>query len=411
MGGAARRVLSVAGLTVDICLPPGVDGNRLACGVRELTAAHGPAADLFRARAFDVIDAFCRELNASTFQDDLARLAEVVTKLEANTHQLVFFGSGLRAFANQAVAQFTGWSIPGVGEPGQRLRPRTRLYDTADADTLRQVVETLSFERAGLVFIADCDCPTALRQAETVLPAAQRALAQEALAGRLALLQPQDVSGQEPQLAEMIGAAGGDVVTLHDTGGLVSCLSLSAGLARGLDIEALRDGALSLGEALKTPADEGVLSGLSWAALSIARAAEAGPRAVVGVETISVALSDRLGRLPAFAAGVWNKALGAVTAPAAPHDRQPRVRMLAGPQAMRGQDLELLGFGISGPCAVDVIGVQLPEAIGCDWPALGHCVRRLSLQGFEPRALGAVMALAVLEARICAACVDMTAAE
>ncbi|MEM7777628.1 MAG: hypothetical protein AAF732_18700, partial [Pseudomonadota bacterium] len=162
--------------------------------------------------------------------DDVARI--LIAGLEVHTRQIAFFGSGLSSLSNQAAAQFQGWNIPGVGEGAQRLRPRTRIYDTCDPDTLRQVGETLDFSRTGLIFMADAYRDTSLQQARILLPVAQEAIGRDGLAQRLACVHGASGAMHHPELADLIEASGGKVLTLTSAEEAFSVHGLLVGLSR-----------------------------------------------------------------------------------------------------------------------------------------------------------------------------------
>ena len=58
---------------------------------------------------------------------DLAEAEAALARLSAGARTLVCFGTGGSSLGGETLAQLGGWYIPGVAEPDQDKRPRTRF--------------------------------------------------------------------------------------------------------------------------------------------------------------------------------------------------------------------------------------------------------------------------------------------
>ncbi|MGF1649750.1 MAG: hypothetical protein ACFCUN_04815, partial [Hyphomicrobiaceae bacterium] len=260
------------------------------------------------------------QVRAHLAADDVGRLTHAVAKLSQDSRLIVFFGSGRSSQTNQAIAQVAGWNIPGVGEPAQKLRPRTRIYSTCDPDTLRQLAQSLDFTRTALVFAPDSHVPqTTLTQARALMPACLGALG-PAAGERIVCLAPHGQGigpavGATAELISQIERVGGQIVPVLEPGFGLSAAQLMVGIARGVDVAAVQAGALAKLAAMRTEltgeigdddapsphgpdghaADVDAQAALVWQAYLGARLAiDAACRRVTAVQVMSA--SDRMAR-------------------------------------------------------------------------------------------------------------------
>lgn len=357
-------------------------------------------------------------LGSACFPTDLARVRDLISVLESRSRQLVIFATGLTGLANQSIAQFTGWSIPGVGEGANRSKPRTRLYDTTDPDTLSQLVASLNFDACALIFIAGTQAEATHVQARTVLAQAQDRIGREALCERLACLHARAGKLHDRELASLVAGNGGYVVEVDGCGDALSPLGLFAGVARDLGVLEIRRGA---GEVIERASDAGDWASLTsiWSGLgnllassgagfskppdpSSARMDRNGPSAMI------VPYADRLSRFAAWAGAYRNIALAegpAIGPGGGPVRRGPAVAVA--PQSMHGQDLRGLGIRSEAGAMIDIVGVAFDERLADAFLAEGHMVRLLSLSDYGPRAFGALIGLAMVDAQLAAAGVEI----
>ncbi|MEM9029147.1 MAG: hypothetical protein AAGC70_12335 [Pseudomonadota bacterium] len=382
---------TIAGLNWEIWCPDTQFAASRLDLAHSLVAGHHETSDPFAHIVDAVLARIDQSLRADQFEADDDAARRLIADLEVHTRQIAFFGSGLSSLSNQAAAQFQGWNIPGVGEGAQRLRPRTRIYDTCDPDTLRQVGETLDFSRTGLIFMADAYRDTSLQQARTLLPVAQAAIGRDGLAQRLACVHGASGAMHHPELADLIEASGGKVLTLKDAAETFSVHGLLVGMSRGLDLMSVRAGACAVVAALHDP----VRPVLVWPALMSPVLAQS----TANDDRIIIPVADRLARFSAWACARWNIAQDASSEVRAKEDSGAAPsRMTVSPQSMCGQDPAGLGLHVGGSALVDLHGVAPTRPLAGDLAAHGHFVRQLSLSSYDAHAYGALMALMEVEA-------------
>ena len=353
-------------------------------------------------------------------RDDIDAAREALATLTKDARSLVFFGTGGSSLGGQTLAQLGGWGIPGDdGNGGQRDRPRTRFYDNLDPRTLERALSSLDLGTTRFVVISKSGkTPETLVQAIAAIEAVRAA----GLRGRipalfLGLTEPR--SKATNGLRDLCEAL--SIPTLpHDPniGGRFSALTnvgLLPALARGLDVEALRDGAGSVVKALievRAPHDFAPAVG---AAVAIGLAKERGVKV-----NVMLPYSDRLSRFAAWYVQLWGESLGKNgegTTPVAalgPVDQHSQLQLYLGgaPQhfitvvrencAGSGPrvtpDLAKIAHAeyLSGHAAGDLVAAQqkaIPEAL----LAAGRPVRTIDLERLDERALGALLMHFMLE--------------
>jgi glucose-6-phosphate isomerase len=320
----------------------------------------------------------------------------------------------------QTLAQLGGWGIPGDdGNGGQRDRPRTRFYDNLDPRTLDRALSSLDLGTTRFVIISKSgNTPETLVQAIAAIEAVRAAgLDARIPALFLGLTEPRSKATNGLRvLCEALS-----IPTLpHDPniGGRFSALTnvgLLPALARGLDVEALRDGAGSVVSALlgaRTPLDFAPAVG---AAVAIGLAKERGVKV-----SVMLPYSDRLSRFAAWYVQLWGESLGKQgegTTPVAalgPVDQHSQLQLYldgapqhfitvvrencggSGPRV--SADLAKIAHAeyLSGHAAGDLVAAQqkaIPEAL----LAAGRPVRTIDFERLDERALGALMMHFMLE--------------
>ena len=353
-------------------------------------------------------------------RDDIDAAREALAALTKDARTLVFFGTGGSSLGGQTLAQLGGWGIPGDdGNGGQRDRPRTRFYDNLDPRTLERALSSLDLGTTRFVVISKSGkTPETLVQAIAAIEAVRAA----GLRGRipalfLGLTEPR--SKATNGLRDLCEAL--SIPTLpHDPniGGRFSALTnvgLLPALARGLDVEALRDGAGSVVKALievRAPHDFAPAVG---AAVAIGLAKERGVKV-----NVMLPYSDRLSRFAAWYVQLWGESLGKNgegTTPVAalgPVDQHSQLQLYldgapqhfitvvrencAGSGPRVTPDLAKITHSeyLSGHAAGDLVAAQqkaIPEAL----LAAGRPVRTIDLERLDERALGALLMHFMLE--------------
>jgi glucose-6-phosphate isomerase len=241
---------------------------------------------------------------------DLAEAAAALTKLAAGAKTIVFFGTGGSGLGGQTLAQLAGWNIPGGADAAQKKRPRTRFYDNLDADTLSRGIADLDLASTRFVVTSKSgNTPETLVQALVVLDALAKAgLAAKIPELMLGITEPAK-RGVKNGLRGLFASKGIPLLEHHTgIGGRFSVLTnvgLLPALARGLDAGAVRAGAKSVIEAMrsaKTPADFAPAVG---AALAVALSKDKGIRIQV-----MMPYADRLGKFGHWFVQLWAESLG-----------------------------------------------------------------------------------------------------
>jgi glucose-6-phosphate isomerase len=353
-------------------------------------------------------------------RDDIAAARATLATLIKDAKTLVFFGTGGSSLGGQTLAQLGGWGIPGDdGNGGERDRPRTRFYDNLDARTLARSLAGLDLAATRFVVISKSgNTPETLIQIIGALEAVRAA----GLGNRipelfLGLTEPRSAATNGLRdLCESLS-----IPTLpHDPkiGGRFSGLTnvgLLPALARGLDVEALREGSGTVVEGLLAVGAPKDFAPALGAAVAVGLAKERGVKV-----SVMMPYSDRLSRFAAWYVQLWGESLGKRgkgTTPVAalgPVDQHSQLQLyldgakqhvitvvreavcVAGPRV--SGDLAGIAHAeyLSGRTAGDLVAAQqkaIPEAL----VAAGRPVRTIDVAKLDERALGALMMHFMLE--------------
>src|SRR6476659_7879273 len=353
-------------------------------------------------------------------RDDIEAARAAVAALTKDAKTLVFFGTGGSSLGGQTLAQLGGWGIPGDdGNGGRGDRPRTRFFDNLDARTLERALANLDLATTRFVVISKSgNTPETLIQIIAAIETVRRA----GLGPRipdlfLGLTEPRSTATNG--LRDLCEAL--SIPTLpHDPkiGGRFSGLTnvgLLPALVRGLEVEALRDGARSVIQALLEAKASKDFAPAVGAAVAIGLAKER--RVKVNV---MLPYSDRLSRFAAWYVQLWGESLGKNgegTTPVAalgPVDQHSQLQLYldgapqhfitvvrencAGSGPRVTPDLAKIAHAeyLSGHAAGDLVAAQqtaIPEAL----LAAGRPVRTIDLERLDARALGALLMHFMLE--------------
>jgi glucose-6-phosphate isomerase len=351
---------------------------------------------------------------------DLAEAEAALARLSAGARTLVFFGTGGSSLGGETLAQLGGWYIPGVAEPDQDERPRTRFYDNLDAHTLERALAHLDLATTRFV-VTSKSGGTAETLAQAI--AALAAVKTAGLADRipelfLGITEPA-IEGRRNGLRELFAGLGIPMLDHHTgIGGRFSCLTnvgLIPALARGLDPYAIRAGARAVVEAMLAAKRAKDFAPALGAVGAVALAKEKGVRTVV-----LMPYADRLARFAHWYVQLWAESLGKKgegTSPVAalgPLDQHSQLQLfMDGPReifttivrvASAGSGpvidkamAQAAGVGFMGGRRIgDVVDAQahaVPEALA----RAGRPVRTFDLDRLDERSMGALLMHFMLE--------------
>lgn len=359
-------------------------------------------------------------LRVPEWRDDIIAARSALAALTKNAKTLVFFGTGGSSLGGQTLAQLGGWGIPGDdGNGGQRDRPRTRFYDNLDARTLERALGSLDLAKTRFVVISKSgNTPETLIQTIAAIEAVRAAgLGKRIPELFLGLTEPRsNATNGLGDLCESLS-----IPTLpHDPkiGGRYAALTnvgLLPALARGLDVEALRDGAHAVVQALLAASIPMDFAPAVGAAVAVGLAKERGVKV-----SVMLPYSDRLSRFAAWYVQLWGESLGKQgegTTPVAalgPVDQHSQLQLYLdgspqhlitvvrdtcagrGPRVMRDLAKTAHAEYLVGYAAGDLVAAQqkaIPEAL----IAARRPVRTIDLERLDERALGALMMHFLLE--------------
>ena len=351
---------------------------------------------------------------------DIAAAEAAIAALSEGARNIVFLGTGGSSLGGQALSQLKGWNLPGGADVGQRERPRTRFYDNLDAITLGRALASLDLASTRFVVISKSGgTPETLSQAVAALAAVRDAgLADRIPRTFLAVADPP--KGGKLSGLRQLAADFGIPVLDHEPGiggrfSVLTNVGLLPGLARGLDVRALRRGAKAVVDGLIAAKSAADFAPAAGAALAIGLLREKGIKV-----SVMMPYADRLGRFGNWYVQLWAESLGkggAGTTPLAclgPLDqhsqlqlfmdgpREHLINVVRAPSAGIGPVLDpdlcnRAGIGFIGGRALgDLVAAQaeaVPEALG----KAGRPVRLIDLDRLDETAFGALLMHMMLE--------------
>ena len=359
-------------------------------------------------------------LRVPEWRDDIAEARAALASLSKEARTLIFFGTGGSSLGGQTLAQLGGFGIPGDDKHGSATRPRMRFYDNLDARTLQSALSGLDLASTRFVVISKSGgTPETLVQAIAALDAVRAAGLTERIPDMFLAVTEPKVAGASNGLRALCEHFAIPTLDHHPKiGGRFAGLTnvgLLPALARGLDVEALREGAHTVVQSMLEAERAGDFDAAVGAAVTIGLAKERGVRACV-----MFPYADRLSRFADWYVQLWGESLGkdgegttpvGALGPVDQHSQlqlyldgtpQHLLTVIREPCEGRGpvlaQDLaELANAGyLAGHSAGDLVAAQqraIPDALG----AQGRPVRIIDLEILDERALGALMMHFMLE--------------
>jgi glucose-6-phosphate isomerase len=404
--------------SVDGCLEAriGAGGLSAAAVGERLRALEGPLSELKAAYH----DGSLPHLRVPEATEDLAAAEAAMARLADGATLILFLGTGGSSLGGQTLAQLTGWNIPGAADDAQRHRPRTRFLDNLDAGSLAGALEKIDLATTRFVVTSKSGgTPETLTQALAALGAVRQAGLEARIPDLFLGLTDPAVAGKSNGLRALAAKFGFPVLD-HPPGvggrfsGLTS-VGLLPGIARGLDMRAVRQGARAVVDAMLAARGPGDLVPAVGATVAVALAETKGIRV-----NVMMPYTDRLQRFGAWYVQLWAESLGKNgrgTAPIAclgPLDQHSQLQLfmdgprehfmtvVRAPSEGAGPKLDadlasIAGIGFMGGRSVgDLVAAQaqaVPEAL----MRAGRPVRTIDVDRLDPEALGALLMSTMLE--------------
>jgi glucose-6-phosphate isomerase len=288
--GTGRRLVTQS---VTGCLEPaigrsGLSASALAQWVGRLDAA---VSDLRTAYERGTL----AHLRVPEATADITDAEAAMAVLSEGAQTIVFLGTGGSSLGGQALAQFSGWNLPGGADESQRGRPRTRFYDNLDATTLARALATLDLETTRFVVISKSGgTPETLAQAVAALASVKAAGMGDRIGRHFLALADPATGGKTSGLRQLARDFGFPVLD-HEPGiggrfSVLTNVGLLPAIARGLDVRALRQGARAVVEGLLKAKSAADIAPAVGAATAVAHLRVRGVE-VYGMKTIP----DRVG--------------------------------------------------------------------------------------------------------------------
>ena len=385
---------------VDTCFAPAVAGG--------LTPSEFNAALQRTTGALDKLRSWHADgslplLRLAAARDDLVAVKRIADRFRREFNDVVILGTGGSSLGGQALYAL---SDLGFGPPPGS--PRLRFLDNIDPATFEALFKSVRLARTGFVAISKSGSTA---ETMTQLIICLDALRREGLklADHVAV-----ITEQKNNVMRRMAASHGFAILDHDPniGGRFAGLTnvgLLPALARGLDVEALREGASTVVSSMLDAKRAAEFAPAIGAAIAIGLAKERDVRA-----SVMLPYADRLARFAAWYVQLWGESLGkdgeGVTPVAAlgPVDQHSQLQLYldGAPQHLvtvireacegRGPRLapdlaKLVGAEyLAGHAAGDLVAAEqraIPEAL----IAHGRPVRTIDLEVLDERALGALM--------------------
>jgi len=258
----------------------------------------------------EFIDKSLPLLSICSERSDIEDAAQALQSLSTNADLIIFFGTGGSSLGGQALAQMSGWNLPGVGEQREQGRPRTRFYDNLDPNTLERALSKIDLEKTRFIVTSKSGGTTeTLAQTIVALEQVKAAgLAQEIPNLFLGITQPKK-PGTKNGLRALFEHLNIPMLDHHTgIGGRFSCLTnvgLIVALSRGMDAHLIRHGAKDIIDQMMAIDDPRLFSPTLGAAVAMALNEHKGI-----CTSVMMPYTDRLGRLAHWYAQLWAESLG-----------------------------------------------------------------------------------------------------
>ena len=347
-------------------------------------------------------------------RDDLIAAKAALDKLCKGAKTLIFFGTGGSGLGGRMLAQYSSWYIPGENDGQKADHPTVLFYDNLDGTTLDRLYDSLDLATTRFVLISKSGgTPETLMQGLTALQAVTNTGFGEHIPNMfLGLTEPYGESANNglrdvcehykiPTLEHHL-RVGGRFSVLTNVG-------LLPAMARGLNVEAIRDGATQMVQMMLDCKDPAQFAPAVGAALNVALDKENNIRNLV-----LMPYCDQLGEFGSWYAQLWAESLGksgngsTPIAALGPVDQHSQLQLyLDGPHDHMVTLMRLQNEGtgprlsselaelarapsLAGRTAGDLVAAE-QQAIGDVLIKSGRPVRTIEIPSLDERTLGALI--------------------
>ncbi len=245
--------------------------------------------------------------------DRVAIIEAAYQRLAQGAQTIVFFGTGGSGLGGQTLAQFGGWSIPGVGGLGDsagKRPPMTRFYDNLDPFTLEAALGRLDLARTRFVVTSKSGgTPETLSQALVALQAVKAAGLEARIPDLFLGITEPHTDGVKNGLRDLLEHHGATCLDHHTgIGGRFAVLTnvgLLPAISRGADPAGILAGAKSVVDQLEAAQTAAEFAPLVGAVMAVELANTRGVKVQV-----MMPYADRLGRLGDWFVQLWAESLG-----------------------------------------------------------------------------------------------------
>ncbi len=247
---------------------------------------------------------------ATALEDKVAAVEHAYQKLSQSARTMVFFGTGGSTLGGQTLAQFGGWSIPGIAGKGQSGRPITRFFGNLDPATMQGVMDRDDLAAHRFVLISKSGgTPETLSQALAAIAAARTAGLADHIPSMFLGISDPPLAGRRNGLRDLCARYSIPVID-HPPGiggrfAILTAVGLLPAVARGLNARALLAGAKAvIDNALGNTAADKVPAAIG-AAVVTALYRERAKRVLV-----MMPYADRLAQFAHWYVQLWAESLG-----------------------------------------------------------------------------------------------------
>lgn len=243
-------------------------------------------------------------------RDDIIAARAALEALSKGAKTLIFFGTGGSGLGGRMLAQYSSWYIPGENSSSNPDRPEVLFFDNLDGRTLDKLFKSLDFATTRFVLVSKSGgTPETMMQGLTALQTVTEAGLGDKIPQLFLGLTEPNVEGTTNGLRAVCEHYKIPMIEHHTrVGGRFSVLTnvgLLPAMARGLDAEAIREGAAEMVQMMMDCKDPAQFAPAVGAALNVTLDKKKNIRNLV-----LMPYADQLGEFGAWYAQLWAESLG-----------------------------------------------------------------------------------------------------